>query len=304
MPGETTSGSTSPDLHLREPGPVERAILESLGPGFRTRAIDAGGCALRLLEGGQGSPVVLLHGRGHAASIWFPLLPGLAKKHRLLALDLPGFGTSPAPRFAGSTPEEALRYFVDPLERALHRLALPPFAIVGHSLGALCAVELALRETLPISRLALIGAMGLGPEMTFASRAFFKTGPERLARVLGPSLFARMLPGGRNENSRRVFELEYELLSIEGGRPEPDRAFNCFFGMSGPAFHLQPRLNDLRPRTLLLWGRFDPAFPAVTAVEAAGAIRDNEMHIERGGHSPHLEAPEHTLKLLADFLRD
>ncbi len=287
---------------LREPGPVERSLLQRLGPGFSTRAVDAGTCTLRLLEGGEGPPVVLLHGRGHAATIWFPLLPILAARHRVLALDLPGFGSASAPPFAGGTPEQALRYFTDPIERVLHALQLPPFAIVGHSLGAMCAVELALRGALPISKLALIGAMGLGPEMTFASRAFFKTGPERLARLLGPALFARMLPAGSNENGRRVFELEYELLSVEGGRPDPERAFNTFFGMSGPAWNLQPRLNDVRQRTLLLGGRFDAAFPAVTAIEAASALRDNEMHIEAGGHSPHLENPEAILPLLSSFL--
>ncbi|MFN7134961.1 MAG: alpha/beta fold hydrolase [Myxococcales bacterium] len=280
---------------------MERSILDALH-GFHTRFVHAGTCALRVLEGGEGPPLVLLHGRGHAATIWFPLLPSLAARFRVLALDLPGFGSSAAPPFTGSTPQDALRYFADPLEHALRGLSSAPAAIVGHSLGAMCAVELALRRNLPLASLSLIGGMGLGPEMTFASRAFFKTGPERLARALGPRLFARMLPAGTNENARRVFELEYELLSVEGGRPEPERAFNLFFGMSGPAWNLQPRLNDLTLPVMLLWGRFDAAFPAVTAIEAASAIRQNEMHIESGGHAPHLERPAAILPLLLDFL--
>src|SRR5262249_44751094 len=159
-------------------------------------------------EGGDGPPVVLLHGRGHAAPMWWPLLPELGRQHRVVAFDLPGFGHSSPGLWAGAWPspgarisilgplsaadqEAALRFFVDPIEDALVQMDLARPAIVGHSLGGLVAIELALRGKVKPARLVLIGAMGLGPQAMFSSRLLFHLDPERLARLVGPSLWMR-----------------------------------------------------------------------------------------------------------------
>ena len=79
-------------------------------------------------------PVVLLHGRGYAASTWFPLLPGLAREYRVVAVDLPGFGCSPVPGGLLRTARDGLSFFVEPVEEVLSTLAPGPMTRVGHSL--------------------------------------------------------------------------------------------------------------------------------------------------------------------------
>ena len=127
-------------------GPVERAVLAELAPTFRERRVKVEGGELRVLEGGEGPPLVLIHGRGGAATAWFPLLPSLARGRRVIAVDLPGFGSSHNYRFRGGGPEDALSFFLHPIEAWLVDEGIAAPALVGHSLGGFVALELALRR--------------------------------------------------------------------------------------------------------------------------------------------------------------
>ena len=85
---------------LFSPGPVEASILGELSPTFTVRFAEGEDGSLRFLEGGDGPPLILIHGHGSAATSWFSLLPALAQRFRVLAVDLPGFGNSYAPSSA------------------------------------------------------------------------------------------------------------------------------------------------------------------------------------------------------------
>jgi pimeloyl-ACP methyl ester carboxylesterase len=301
-------------------GPVEAAVLADLAGSEGGLAVDTSAEGLRILRGGRGAPdaetVVLLAGRGHAASVWFPCWAGLAARRRLLAIDLPGFGGSPMPvgaaRVVGA--EDALRAFADPVERCLaaeqaRGRAPGGFALVGHSLGGLVALELALRGRLPIRRLAIIDGMGLGPRMTFVSRLFFRLHPERLARWLGAGLFGRINPAPPTPVGRRIAALEYELLTGAASSPArvaAARAFDRLCPWVGPVFHRQapPGAADGRLPTpaLLLWGERDAALPVANAIAARDRWPAATLLTFPTGHSPHLEAPEAILPPLLQFL--
>ncbi|PTL78622.1 alpha/beta hydrolase [Vitiosangium sp. GDMCC 1.1324] len=253
------------------------------------------GGTLRLLEGGEGAPLVLLHGRGNAASMWLPLLPELAREHRVLAVDLPGFGCSSVPQGPCRTAEDGLRYFVEPVEQVLAELAPGPMTLVGHSLGGLVSLELALRGHVPVERLVLVDAMGLGPEMAWDARLFFRVGPERVARVLGPRLFRRLAPLPDTPENRRLEALGYELLTVPGGRPEATRAFNTLVPLTGGVFHRFERLGEVKQPTLLFWGEHDTVLPVSLAEAAEKALPHARLVRVPAGHSAHLEQPERIL---------
>ncbi len=295
---------------------------------------DGAGGALRVLRGGRegagdsrrdgdgggavGETVVLLHGRGHAASVWFPCWPALAARHALIAVDLPGFGQSAAPlappaAVAGrrrNDPEAALAAFVEPVERLLQAevtagRAPAGFALVGHSLGGLIALELALRGRLPVRRLALIDGMGLGPAMTGVSRLFFRLHPERLARWLGARLFGRLNPSPPTPLGRRLAALELELLTAPAAAPAragAARAFDRLCPLIGPVFHRRARLGEIAVPVFLLWGERDAALPVANATAARAALPAATCLILARGHSPHLDAPDEALPPLLDFL--
>jgi pimeloyl-ACP methyl ester carboxylesterase len=306
-----------------ETGPVEAAVLAELARdapgGVRIETcVPSSGGALRLVRGGAaaaagGETVVLLHGRGHAAPIWFPCWPALAARHPLLAIDLPGFGQSAPPALPGrlrrSDAEMALGAFVDPIEACLAAEVAAGrasgLALVGHSLGGLVALELALRARLPVRRLVLIDAMGLGPAVTRAGRVFFRLHPERLQRWLGPRLFGRLNPSPPTSLGRRVAALELELLSAPAAAPAravAARAFDVLCPLFGPVFHRRGRLAEIAVPVFLLWGARDAALPAANAAAARAELRAATILILSQGHSPHLDAPEQALPPLLEFL--
>ncbi|XXY54174.1 alpha/beta fold hydrolase [Sorangium sp. So ce269] len=286
-------------------GPAESAILAELAAGappFAVHRRAALSSTLRYLDGGSGSPVVLLHGRGNAATTWFPLLPELARRHRVIALDLPGFGHASSPPFEGGGFEEGLRFFVDPVEELLLEMDLGRAALVGHSLGALVALEIALRRRARPRKLALIGAMGVGPVMTARSRAYFRAPPERLVRVLGAALFRRVHPPRPTPLGERLAALHSELYAVPDGRVAPVAAFNALFPALGPVPHRLARLGEIDVETLVLWGERDDVFPAPLGIAAAAAIPRAALRVLPLGHAPHLEEPALVLAELTAFL--
>lgn len=284
---------------------METHILGQLSPLLQAHShwLPSGG-TLRVLEGGEGPPVVLLHGRGHAAPMWFSYLTVLARGRRVLAVDLPGFGLSSPPEGALRTAEDGVRFFTEPVEELLQTLAPGPVAVVGHSLGGLVAVELALRGKVPVERLVLIDSMGLGPEMTSLARGFFRAGPERVARTLGRRLFDRLLPPPETPLGRRLGALGYELLAVPEGRPRAAKAFNTLVPLVGGVFHRGEQLASVKQPVLLVWGEKEDTLPVSLAVEAAKQLPEVRLLRVMAGHSPHLERPEVVLPALKAFLED
>jgi len=279
-------------------GAVEAAILADLAPAFRVRRVEAAGGALRVLEGGEGPPLVLIHGRGSAATTWFPLLPALAERHRVLAVDLPGFGESDGHRFAGGGVEAAISYFVEPLEAWLAAEALDAPAIMGHSLGGLAALELSLRRRVAVRALVLITPGGVGPEISLLARVFFHAGPERVARVVGRERFTRLM----GEPGSRGAELAYELHAVAGGRPHAAAAFLPLVPLTGAAPHRRARLREIAVPALVIGGDRDDIFPAPLAIAAAAAMPRGEVVVLPQGHSPHIDDPARVVGLVERFL--
>jgi pimeloyl-ACP methyl ester carboxylesterase len=284
-------------------GGVEAGFLAQLAPAV-TATVHwlPGGGALRVLEGGQGPTVVLLHGRGGAASTWFAYLTALARGHRVLAVDLPGFGMSSPAEGPLATAEDGVRFFTGPVEELLLQLAPGPVAVVGHSLGGLVGLELALRGRVPVERLALVDAMGLGPDMERKARLFFRAGPERLARSLGPWAWNRMFPPPPTPLGERMGALGYELLASPIDRTAATRAFNTLVPLMGPVFHHRERLGEVKAPVLLVWGEKEDTLPFALAEEAERRISGARLVRVDAGHSPHQERPERVLPELKAFL--
>lgn len=103
---------------------------------------------------GSGRPVVLVHGVGMAREAWAPQVGALARDHQVITYDLLGHGASDLP------PQDvSLAHYADQLLALLDHLGVAAASIVGHSLGALVALEFALRHPQRTLRLAALNAV-------------------------------------------------------------------------------------------------------------------------------------------------
>src|ERR1700721_664804 len=104
---------------------------------------------------GEGPVVVLLHATLHDRRDFDPIVAGLCRDHRVIALDWPGHGESPAPILP---PTAAL--YADVLADVVAALRLPPAAFVGNSVGGFAAARLAITDPQRVSRLVLVNTGG------------------------------------------------------------------------------------------------------------------------------------------------
>src|SRR5215208_1043273 len=125
-------------------------------PSLDERWTEVKGVRMRWFEGGDGPVVLLLHGFGGAASNWTLVAPPLVVGHRVLVPDLPGHGGStPLP-----APPETLDPFADRVAALIETQEAPALA-VGHSLGGVVALRLAVRHPHLVRGLLLAGCAGI-----------------------------------------------------------------------------------------------------------------------------------------------
>lgn len=106
------------------------------------------------IRAGSGMPVLLIHGVGMSAAIWQPQIALMRDRFDLVAIDMLGHGASPLP------PEEAnLSDFADQAIRLIDHLGLDRVAVVGHSMGALVAQEIALRSPSRVNAIVCLNAV-------------------------------------------------------------------------------------------------------------------------------------------------
>jgi len=269
------------------------------------RFIDVAGTRVRYVEAGSGSPLLLLHGLGHSSTSWLRVIPALSASHRVIALDLPGFGGSDAPADASYEPD----YFARVVDAALDVLSPERVDAIGHSAGGLTLLIDAMR---PRSRpryrkIVLVDPAGFTP----APDNLLGTAAVSLARLLvsiprGRAL-TRALYSTAFFDSRAVDEETVDELVRRGANPKQKvavrRAFAKYFDFCR---HLEPfheSLASLDAPVLAIWGSDDRLFRATDAAVAKRVLRDVRVDVfERCGHCPQIEDPEKFAASVLEFL--
>ena len=118
----------------------------------------------------QGLPVIFLHGVASDSSTWKHVLPKLPPHYRAITIDLLGFGSSPKPRHISYTMQDHARA----VTKTIRRLGMnKPAVIVGHSMGALIAIDIAENNPQLVHSLVLVGAPLYNPEdIVFATSKY------------------------------------------------------------------------------------------------------------------------------------
>jgi pimeloyl-ACP methyl ester carboxylesterase len=223
-------------------------------PAHRAEYLHADELRLRAVRAGQGTPtLLLLHGYGESLLAWQPMFDRLARRTRVIAVDLPGFGLSDKPPTGYS-----LGRMTDRLVDFVDRWTRGPVIVVGHSLGGEIAAALALRRPDRISGLVLLAPAGAGltPAADSVQKAADVMGWLHVAS--GILLLPIHDPAWLGESDSA---LAYEPTTESAHHGRRGRARVRFQGARG-------QFSRIRQPVLLL-GRQDPTVPFATGERIA-----------------------------------
>lgn len=241
--------------------------------------------------------LVLVHGFTGSKENWLPLMRELSRTHRVIAVDLPGWGESD--RLAGAdygpvAQAARLAAFIKALPQA-------PELVVGHSMGGQIVGLLAARHPETAPRIVLMSSAGVRyEENAFANAVlagdnpFQVTNRAELKRYLG-IVFADppFVPWPASEAlvRRRRADADFEQRVLDGIGRGPD------------AFALEAELGNISAPTLLLWCREDKVIDISAAEVFARGLPDSRSVILSGcGHMPMMAQPRNVAEALRDFM--
>ena len=263
-----------------------------------------GGMAVHLRDEGPRTdsiPIVLLHGTSASLHTWDGWALALRSDHRVIRIDLPGFGlTGPSP-----DKDYSIEAYVRFTLHVLDTLGIRRFSIAGNSLGGEIAWHVAAAAPDRVSRLVLVDAAGYPTSSTSVPIGF------RLARTPWLSwMMTRILPRAVVRSSVRnvygdpgrvtdsLVDRYYELALRTGNRA----SLPLRFAQSRPGADTL-RLRALRLPTLVLWGDRDRLIPPENAGRFGRDISGSRLILYRGlGHVPQEEDPVRTAADVRAFL--
>jgi pimeloyl-ACP methyl ester carboxylesterase len=244
------------------------------GPG----SLVVGGTRIDLIERGSGRPLLFLHAENGIEPA-LAAIDELAKAAHVIAPTHPGFGRSELP--SGMRTVDDLSYFYLDL---LDQFDLDDLTVIGVSLGAWIAAEIAVKSTARMSRLVMANAVGIkvgDRETRDIADIFAITDPEYLEMTYcDPNI------GKRDYRALP----DAEVLAAARAREATAR-----FAWS-PYFHdprLKSRLHRIHIPTLFLWGTHDRMLSEAYGRAYCAMIEGARFEpLERAGHFPHQEQPK------------
>lgn len=249
-------------------------------------------------DAGRGDAVVFVHGLGGNLTHWQFVAPPLAKSHRVVGLDLPGFGESLRPKAPYSYDLMAAAVLTLMDRRGVHRAT-----VVGHSFGGAVATQLAIEHPERVSGVVLVNPAGYHrfPRwMRAGSRVALHPA------VLQPSLFLSVfwiLENVCRADRPEVDAFRRSATKLRGGYKFLDD-LACAAHSLRPDLvgrHFLDCLGELRLPVHMVWGSDDRLLPSADGVDAVAKMPDARITVVPGaGHMPIFEAPETVITAVQD----
>ena len=289
---------------------MKRAFLIALlagCPGFHPAAfpdapadatfVDVDGAHVRYREVGKGPTVVLVHGFGASLDSWRAVAPFLTARHRVVAIDLKGFGWTTRPE-GDYSPAAQAKLVWDVLDK----LGVADVAIVGHSWGSSVALEMAVAHPERTRRVALYDAYVYDDQVPSFFRWAQKTGiGELLFGLFYKERFEDRAPLAYADE-RWVTQARVDAIEQENERPGTIAA-----ALATVRGHHFARLHDaligfVKP-VLLLWGADDQVTPLAFGQRLVNELANARLVVyPHCGHLPMVEAHGPSTRDLIEFL--
>ena len=246
---------------------------------------------------GSGPAVVMIHGYGASMELWRPVQDALAAHHRVIAVDLKGFGWSsrPAGDYSPSAEAELVWHLLD-------QLGVDQVSIVGHSWGSSVSLAMVLAQPTRVRRIALYAAYVFDEQLP----SFF-----RWAQVggIGEVIFSLHYRANAEDriglayhDPRFITQARVDRVLAELDRPGTTAA--ALAAARGQHFRaMSQRYRDIAQPTLLLWGDDDRVTPLRFGQRLASIMPNATLTVYPAcGHIPMVEARTATTRDLLAFL--
>jgi pimeloyl-ACP methyl ester carboxylesterase len=287
---------------------AERAALQAYGPVGRSEWMDIEWSEhlrwVRVLErwmnvldygSGPGEPIIFIHGLSGCWQNWLENIPHFARDHRVIAVDLPGFGQSEMPET-----EISVSGYADTIDALMTELGIDSAQIVGNSMGGFIGAELAIQYPARVERLVLVAAAGLSVEYIRTERT---QGLRHQAENVAFFYLGWIASRSHTVAARRRLRTALLLLvAAHPGKLPPALALEQVAGSGKPGFSdaldammnypLRDRLEKIGCPTFIVWGDKDRLVPVKDAAVFEELIPDARAVIYKDtGHITMMERP-------------
>jgi pimeloyl-ACP methyl ester carboxylesterase len=244
-----------------------------VGTGVSWREVSVSGRPVRYEVGGEGDPVVLVHGLSGSTRWWDRNVPDLAKYYRVYLVNLPGFGA-----FGRRAQRFVLAEATSWLLAWMEAVGLESAHLVGHSMGGYLSLKLAARRPEAVRTLVLVDPAGIPSGRTMIGHL----GPLLLsARYARPAFFPVLVRDALYAGPFTLLRTARALLAED----------------------VRGDLGRIEKPTLLVWGSLDPLIPSSIGDVMRAEIPDSRLLIIEGaGHNPMFDCPEDFNGALLAFL--
>lgn len=272
--------------------PIERAQLDD-------------GMTLAYRELGSGPPVLLIHGWPTTSYLWRGVMPAIAERNRVIAIDLPGFGDSDKPAEASY----GFEFFEDVIEGFLASLEIDRVALAGHDISGPVVVHWTLANPERVSRIALLNTL-LYPEFAAGVFDLVKTvsTPELRDKLTSPEGLADAIREGFVDESRLTDEALDAYRTPYKTEVERRTLARAAIGLEPGGFEeIAARLPELAVPVRGVYGTWDRILTDVAQTFARLAKDAPEVEvtpIDGRGHFVQDEEPEKVAELLAAFFAE
>jgi pimeloyl-ACP methyl ester carboxylesterase len=269
-----------------------------------SRDIEIDGRMVHVVDsGGDGPPLLWLHGLGGVWQNWLLNIPAFMATHRCVAFDLPGFGESELPRG-----ELSIRAFAKTADAVCDQLGIESPVVIGNSMGGFVGAELALLFPTRVAKLVLVSAAGLSTEyvkrepVLAVARAWAalttRAGAQADTVIRRPRLRRAALQAVVRYPERLSVPLTTELVR-GAGSPGFNAAFRELLSYS-----FRDKLERIEVPVLIVWGRNDILVPVEDAEMFEHLIGENAHSVifDDTGHLAMMERPGRFNELVAGFL--
>lgn len=250
---------------------------------------------------GSGEPVLMLHGSGPGVSAfanWRLALQALQGDFRLLAPDLTGFGYSVTPKDFVYSRANWLAQIV----AFLDAMKVDKVHLIGNSFGGSMALALAIAHPERVSKIVLMGSVGVPFKLTPGLDAVWGYEPsiDNMRAIMKIFAYNQYLVG------EQLVQMRYEASA----RPGIQEQYASMFPAPRQRWvdamaHPEAAIRGIKHPTLMVHGRDDKVIPLSTSMTMLNWIEDSQLHIfGRCGHWTQIEHATAFARLVRDFLND